>query len=295
MSRTTVVGYDGSLGARAALTRAASRVGNDGRLIVAQVARVPTEYLEMPYYDDALRHARERAEDVLEQVRETLPEGVDAKLEVHEGPPARTLVDLARSEQADDLAIGSRGFGPLGAAALGSTSHALLHEADRPVLVMTTRAAEREVRRHAVNGERRDGPTIIVGYDGSDHARAALEYAAKQAGDGGRLVAVLAYDPPSEWLGHPYYGRAVNEHQELGRKQLAELESGADLGVELETDLLEGPPARALVRAAEARDATEIVVGTRGLGRFRGALGSVAHALLHEAECALVVVPLPDR
>ena len=142
MSRTTVVGYDGSLGARAALTRAAARVGEDGRLIVVDVARVPTEYLELPYYEDALGYARKQAEEGLEHAREFLPENVDAKMEVHEWPPARTLVALARDEQADDLAIGSRGFGPLGAAALGSTSHALLHEADRPVLVMTTRAAD---------------------------------------------------------------------------------------------------------------------------------------------------------
>ena len=34
------------------------------------------------------------------------------------------------------------------------------------------------------------------------------------------------------------------------------------------------------------------VVGTRGFGRFRAALGSVAHALLHEADRPVVVVPL---
>ena len=41
------------------------------------------------------------------------------------------------------------------------------------------------------------------------------------------------------------------------------------------------------------RDVDEIVVGSRGLGRFRGSFGSVSHALLHEADRPVVVVPQP--
>ena len=48
-----------------------------------------------------------------------------------------------------------------------------------------------------------------------------------------------------------------------------------------------------LVRGAVVRDADEIVVGSRGLGRFRGAFGSVSHALLHEADRPVVIVPQP--
>ena len=52
-----------------------------------------------------------------------------------------------------------------------------------------------------------------------------------------------------------------------------------------------GPPVESLVRVAQARDAAEIVVGARGLGRFRAALGSVSHELLHEADRPVVIVP----
>ena len=38
--------------------------------------------------------------------------------------------------------MGSRGYGPWRAAALGSTSHALLHESDLPVLVLLRRDAD---------------------------------------------------------------------------------------------------------------------------------------------------------
>jgi nucleotide-binding universal stress UspA family protein len=105
------------------------------------------------------------------------------------------------------------------------------------------------------------------------------------------VVATYAYDAPSDLLGSPYFQRALNEHQQRGREVLHELEQQGLAAGELETDLVEGPPREALIRVAHAHDADEIVVGARGLGRFRGALGSVSHELLHEADLPLVVIP----
>ena len=62
----------------------------------------------------------------------------------------------------------------------------------------------------------------------------------------------------------------------------------------IETELLAGPPAEAIVRVAAARDADEIVVGSRGFGAARAALGSVSHKLLHLADRPVVVIPAPD-
>jgi nucleotide-binding universal stress UspA family protein len=42
---------------------------------------------------------------------------------------------------------------------------------------------------------------------------------------------------------------------------------------------------------AEARGADEIIIGTRGFGRVRAVIGSVAHELLHEAARPLTVIP----
>jgi nucleotide-binding universal stress UspA family protein len=42
------------------------------------------------------------------------------------------------------------------------------------------------------------------------------------------------------------------------------------------------------------RDADEIVVGSRGLGRIRGALGSVSQKLLREAARPVLVVSRDD-
>jgi nucleotide-binding universal stress UspA family protein len=42
---------------------------------------------------------------------------------------------------------------------------------------------------------------------------------------------------------------------------------------------------------AEVRGADEIIVGTRGFGRARALFGSVAHELIHLAECPITVIP----
>ena len=77
--------------------------------------------------------------------------GAKADQRVQEGPPAQMLVELARETGADEIVVGSRGFGS-GRALLGSVSRALLHETDRPVVVVNRRAAERQI------GVRPQGP-----------------------------------------------------------------------------------------------------------------------------------------
>jgi nucleotide-binding universal stress UspA family protein len=288
MAGPTVVGFDGSEIARAAIGAAFRRCRVGDRVVVAHVLAVPPALLESPYFDRALERGRERGGHVLDEAKGAVPAGTSIETRLVEGPPARALVDLARELEASEIAVGSRGFGAFRAAALGSTSHALLHETDRPVLVVTRRAVERELRLAASAAGSGESPLVVVGYDGSDNARAALEYAGRRADAlGGRVLAVCAYHAPPDWLGAPYYQRSLDEHRERAGQLLHSLEERPGL----ETDLVEGPPAEALAHAAHARNATEIVVGARGLGRFRAALGSVSHGLLHEADRPGVVVP----
>jgi nucleotide-binding universal stress UspA family protein len=290
--QATVVGYDGSEPSKAALRCAARRAAPGTRIVVAHAATAPTEFLESAYYEEVLQQARERADEILDEAVADLDSGLDVESAVLSGPPARALVKLAHEMGASEIAVGSRGFGRLRAAALGSTSHALLHESDRPVLLITLRGVETELRRPVTAGESQT-KAIVTGYDGSLNARAALGYAMERLGANGRgrVIAAYAYDAPPDWLGRPYYQRSLDEHQQRGRTLLAELEREGPAGVELETELIQGPPADALVRVAHAHDADEIVVGSRGLGRFRAALGSVSHELLHEADVPVVVVP----
>ena len=141
---------------------------------------------------------------------------------------------------------------------------------------------------------RSEGPCVVVGYDGSESARAAVAYAVKRAGKEGRVIVVHAFGPPPDWLGAPGYQRVLDEHQGHGRAVLDALvlEGGRELlDADYELELVAGTPAEALARVAETRDADEIVVGSRGFGRARAALGSVSHALIHDAQCPVVIIP----
>ena len=60
---------------------------------------------------------------------------------------------------------------------------------------------------------------------------------------------------------------------------------------EWSAEIVEGRPGDAIARVAEAEHATEIVIGTRGGGRARALLGSVAHDVLRRARCPVVAIP----
>jgi nucleotide-binding universal stress UspA family protein len=63
-------------------------------------------------------------------------------------------------------------------------------------------------------------PTIVVGYDGSAASRAALLFAARQAGARGRVFVVHAYELPADMLGSPYYQRQLTERRDQGEALL---------------------------------------------------------------------------
>ena len=65
----------------------------------------------------------------------------------------------------------------------------------------------------------------------------------------------------------------------------------ADVAVEADPVVLDGFAPERLAALADERQAHEIVVGSRGLGRFAAALGSVSYAPLHGADRAVVVIP----
>jgi len=140
------------------------------------------------------------------------------------------------------------------------------------------------------------GLTIVVGYDGSDTAQAAVAYALRSAGPTGRVFVVQAYELPPDLLGFPNYDRLLEERQRHGRALLDVIVTECEGDARIETELIGGPPAQAIADVARARHADEIVVGARGLSRARAALlGSVSSELLHLADRPVVVIPAAAR
>jgi nucleotide-binding universal stress UspA family protein len=133
-------------------------------------------------------------------------------------------------------------------------------------------------------------PVVVVGYDGSPASCAALARAVERVGATGHLFVVHGYPRPDDHLGSPYYQDLVADT--IARA--ADLVDGAAALVgdaRWDGEAIEGDPAQAIARVAAVRGADEIIVGTRGIGRVRALLGSVAHELIHLAPCPVTVIP----
>ena len=135
--------------------------------------------------------------------------------------------------------------------------------------------------------------TIVVGYDGSEPARAAVREGVRQA-NGGRLVIVHAYDAPPPQLSERWRQLLEQDHAERGQSVLDAivLEGNDELAdAQWETRLAPGKPAEAIVDVAREVGADSIVVGSHGYGAMKALLGSVSHDLLRIADRPVTVIP----
>ena len=134
--------------------------------------------------------------------------------------------------------------------------------------------------------------SLIVGVDGSDGSRAAVEEAIELAGDlDATITFVFVRKAPSGWLGDPYYQRALTGDLARARQAVTEaVDAATKAGIEAGAEILEGDPANELVSLADNRDADLIVVGSRGHGALAGAvLGSVSQSVSQHANQPVLV------
>jgi nucleotide-binding universal stress UspA family protein len=134
-----------------------------------------------------------------------------------------------------------------------------------------------------------DRSKIVIGYDGSESARRALENAAALAGDQTLLVVVSVAEP------YPRSGITIPANLDRVERQrrLHHLDDArtflSERGLHVETLQLRGDPEALLVKATA--DADLAVVGSRRLTRLqRLVLGSVSSKVVHNAACDVLVV-----
>ena len=146
---------------------------------------------------------------------------------------------------------------------------------------------------------------IVVGVDGSEHARRTLQWAVDEA----RLrkwvvIAVHAHAIPTLYVApDPVLGATppipdpeiTKRLEEAAERLLAdELDQVASDDVTIESRVVTGSAPDALLSAA--REGDLLVVGSRGLGGFKGLLlGSVSQQVVHHAPCPVVIVPQAER
>jgi nucleotide-binding universal stress UspA family protein len=273
-----IVGVDGSEGSRTALRWAARTATAKGVGLRAVGAWQYPARAAIPAGSAKLRGPDEMDEqtcdDLRALVREELGAGADqVEVEAGRGPAAPVLLGAAARAEADMLVLGARGLGGFAGLLLGSVSQECVEHSPCPVVVL--------------RGEQGppDGP-IVIGLDGSEGAARALDWTIDLAqATGSDIVAVHA----------PGIG-ANNATVEAAKQSLEEWcapirQRGLTHEIRVECD----DARTALANAADATDASLLVVGTRGLGAVRGLLlGSVAGYIVRYATRPVAAVPL-DR
>lgn len=141
-------------------------------------------------------------------------------------------------------------------------------------------------------------PGIIVGVDGSDHSRHALEWAIREAAIRHTPLTVLTVQQAvAGYLGGPVL---YSGDQDLAKQAREKAQEETDSMLEkvghesrpasVTVQAVTGLPAETLLQAAA--DADMIVVGSRGAGGFKRLLmGSVSNQVTHHAHCPVVVIP----
>jgi nucleotide-binding universal stress UspA family protein len=234
---------------------------------------------------------RKEAQAVLRQTRDTLAPGARIVVETDWSVP-RALERVVQREHRDLLVIGSSRRGPEGRVRIGNRTRQLLSHGSCALVVAPRAFSELPPRQLA---------RIGVGYDGAPESEAALSIAGSLAVCAGAKLWVRGVVddrvPAVGWRGT---GRelVLEVWDALLEPQVASLleraQGAADTtGAEVEVDVRRGRPAEALLELSEQLDL--LVIGSRRWGGVaRVLMGGTGEALMHDARCAVLVVPRPQ-
>ncbi|MDQ0381073.1 universal stress protein [Amycolatopsis thermophila] len=207
-------------------------------------------------------------------------EGVAVTSEMPNDPPVPALVE--RSRRARMLVLGASGAGGFSGMLAGSTTVAVSAHAVCPVAVIRGR-------------DTAEGP-VAVGVDGSAAAERALEIAFEEAcWRGVPLVAVHSW-LDTDFGGYPGtvpfladWDDIERDEQRLLAEQLAGWQEKYP-DVQVERVVVRDRPRHQLL--SWSTRAQLVVAGTRGRGGFAGLLlGSTSQALIHHAQCPVLITP----
>ena len=124
---------------------------------------------------------------------------------------------------------------------------------------------------------------IILATDGSPDSQRAVEYARDLAVQhDARVIIVHAFEPISSIWGDAIQEEHIKKRISKGEQVTASAKQNLqEAGVTSEVEILEGPPADAILRVVDTYDPDLIVMGTRGLTEPTSLLlGSVSHRVL---------------
>lgn len=208
-------------------------------------------------------HAVAEAQELLGDLLRAEPAAAEFERVIGGGEVSRAILDEARHQHADLIVVGTRHLGAVRQAMVGSVSQFVAAQRECPVAVVPAEASRSQDR-------------VLVGYDGSPGARAAIRWALENCDGAVHVVQVV---------------EAETDLVE-SREALAALVPalGGDAVGRVTAESVVGDPVEVLADPSWA--APQVIVGARKDSDQRDAIwGSVATQLLAITERPVVVVP----
>jgi nucleotide-binding universal stress UspA family protein len=193
--------------------------------------------------------------------------------------PAAFILDSAATTKADLIAIGTRDHSRLTEVFVGSISHRILLHATMPTLI--------------VKGKARPVTRVLMAVEDREDATRLRTWLTSHPFKNPVAITILSVIP-SLHLVDPHVMVGLERWSDLSKQHAEQIVNNTAQALAsphfiVSTDVRHGDPATTVCEVGSTHDL--IVVGShgrKGLDRFL--LGSVSHAIVHRANCSVLVV-----
>lgn len=229
---------------------------------------------------DVYRSRTDQAERDLNAFEPAALAGLPVRRLLLQGDPAAKIVELARQEQVDLIAMPTHGYGPYRRFLLGSNTAKVLHDADCPVWTCA----------HIEEAQPVEAPfsKILCAVDLGPRSGRALAWASwlqREFPGHLTLVHALAVDAESAGEPDPGWRSGIRKRAE---EELLRLQH--DMGAQAEVLLEGGEPADIICSAAARVGAGTVIIGRGSAAADFGRLRTHWYAIIRQSPCPVVSV-----
>jgi nucleotide-binding universal stress UspA family protein len=211
---------------------------------------------------DLLKELIGQAQKQLDQALGAELDGIVVKRMLLEGDPALTIVQTARAEKADLIAMPTHGYGAFRRFLLGSVTAKVLHDSDCPVWT-GAHLEEEPAREFSIRN-------ILCAVDLSPHSAKTVQWAAQMAAEFdarltlAHIISGMEIYGPGPYQVDPSWTEALVSS---AKRQLANLQQ--EVGTKAEVFIGSGDVPKLLSHAAQQTSADVLIIGRPASGRLR--------------------------
>jgi nucleotide-binding universal stress UspA family protein len=207
------------------------------------------------------------------------------------------LPPIEINRQANDydcslIVVGSTGYTVVGEILLDSVASAVIHSANRPVLILRQKAPGEDAGKTCKAWECDCLRHVLFPTDFSDNAENAFTYVCKIASSGAKQITLLHVQDQARI--DKYLKDRLEEFNRIDTGRLRRLkEELMKLGVrKISLELPYGSPKKEIIDRVQDGDVSLVVIGSQGRGYMGDIfLGSVSHAVARRSVVPVLLVP----